>query len=82
MANIYLVNYWVPFPSSEYGGEQIVIADSEEEAIQFIIDDARDWDTEHYKDYKELIEREVKESIRYELAENNIVKGIVKDFIT
>jgi len=27
MTYIYIVNYWMPFPSSEYGGVQVVVAE-------------------------------------------------------
>ena len=32
MKTLYVVNCWVPFPESEYGGMHVVIASSDEEA--------------------------------------------------
>ena len=30
MKMIYIVSYWLPFPASEYGGVQVVIAENDE----------------------------------------------------
>lgn len=34
--NIYIGDYWVPFPSSEYGGTWVVMAENEEQAIDIL----------------------------------------------
>ena len=36
MKYIYLVDYWVPFPASEYGGMISVIAESDEECHEIL----------------------------------------------
>lgn len=36
MKNLYIVDYWVPFPSSEYGGLINLIAESDTEAFQIL----------------------------------------------
>jgi hypothetical protein len=36
MKTLYVVDYWVPFPSSEYGGLCVVIAASDEEACELL----------------------------------------------
>ena len=36
MKTIYLVDYWVPFPSSEYGGMISVIAEDDKECIDIL----------------------------------------------
>ena len=33
---IYLVPYWMPFPSSEYGGLECIIAENDEQCIQML----------------------------------------------
>lgn len=33
---LYVGNYWVPFPSSEYGGTWVVTANSDEEVIKML----------------------------------------------
>ena len=34
--NIYIGNYWVPFPSSEYGGTWVVIAEHEAQCVELL----------------------------------------------
>lgn len=36
MKYLYIVNYWVPFPSSEYGGTISLIAESDTEAFEIL----------------------------------------------
>ena len=36
MKYIYLVDYWVPFPSSEYGGMISIIAENDEECHEIL----------------------------------------------
>ena len=47
---LYVGIYWVPFPSSEYGGTWVVTANSDEEAIKLLESD-RSW----ISDYNHLI---------------------------
>ena len=37
---LYVGDYWVPFPSSEYGGTWVVTANSEEEAVKMLTQDS------------------------------------------
>jgi hypothetical protein len=37
MKYIYLIDYWVPFPSSEYGGMISVIAQDDEECFDLLV---------------------------------------------
>ena len=34
--NIYIGNYWVPFPRSEYGGTWTVIAENEAQVVELL----------------------------------------------
>ena len=36
MKSLYIVDYWVPFPQSEYGGVVNVIAENDEEAFDLL----------------------------------------------
>jgi hypothetical protein len=36
MKSLYIVDYWVPFPSSEYGGVINLIAESDTEAFEIL----------------------------------------------
>jgi len=56
---LYLVNYWVPFPSSEYGGLQCILARTKEEAIEVIKEAAGDFMFGSFKDAAERIEMRV-----------------------
>jgi hypothetical protein len=38
MKYLYLVDYWVPFPSSEYGGIINVIAENDQECFDLLTD--------------------------------------------
>jgi len=33
---IYILDYWVPFPSTEYGGLVTLIAENDQEAFDFL----------------------------------------------
>ena len=39
MKSLYIVDYWVPFPSSEYGGVINLIAEDDEEAFDLLNDE-------------------------------------------
>ena len=43
MKYLYIVNYWVPFPSSAYGGTISLIAESDTEAFE-ILSNSDDFD--------------------------------------
>ena len=36
MKNLYIVDYWVPFPTSEYGGMITLIASNDSEAFELL----------------------------------------------
>ena len=45
---VYVIDYWVPFPSSEYGGLVSLIAGSDAEAFDILTDeDQLDYDNTH-----------------------------------
>jgi hypothetical protein len=77
---IFIVDSWVPFPSSEYGGVQVVIADDEAEAVKLIAELEMDYEKKHYPDHKELIEAKVKDAIRFPVY--SPVSEVVYGFIT
>jgi hypothetical protein len=59
MKMIYIVSYWLPFPSSEYGGVQVVIAENDEECVQVLIGGADSWEKEAYPNYADCIIEQV-----------------------
>lgn len=45
---LYVLDYWVPFPASEYGGLITVIAENDQEAFDILADeDQIDYENEH-----------------------------------
>lgn len=65
MKYLYLINYWVPFPASEYGGVVSVIAENDEECYDLVVD----WDNEYYTEYYTLAMENIKKAPRFLLAE-------------
>lgn len=47
MKYLYLVDYWVPFPSSEYGGVISVIAENDNECHDVLLDWRDECDSSH-----------------------------------
>jgi len=76
MSYIYIVQLWVPFPCSEYGGVVNVIANSDEQAIeQLKLHKFSDGDFD-----KEIPEA-VKKALRYPLKDEHQPR-VVYEFIT
>lgn len=65
MSFIYTVDHFVPFPSSEYGGVWVVIAENDEECFDMITEYDEEFNVEFYSKLKENIIK----SDKYELAE-------------
>jgi hypothetical protein len=47
MKYLYIVDYWVPFPSSEYGGVVSVIAENDNECHDILLDWRDDYESSH-----------------------------------
>jgi hypothetical protein len=74
--NLYIVDYWIPFPSSEYGGLFVVAAANKTQLMQLL----RNWDDNNYPG---ALEQSVQKSESYALKKDIIVKPeIIKAFIT
>jgi hypothetical protein len=77
---LYLVNYWVPFPASEYGGLQAVLAVDDNECYE-LIKQYSEHITRYKDNYEELIKARIKKATRYEIKGDN-PSGIIRSFIT
>jgi hypothetical protein len=77
MKYLYLVDYWVPFPSSEYGGLITVIAETDNECHDVLLN----WRDEYTEQYDNLIMEKVKNAPVFQLA-NDEETGIVETFTT
>lgn len=76
MKYLYLINYNVPFPRSEYGGLINLIASDDSECHEIILNQVL-WDI----DYVHLIPQAIAEAQKFALSE--VYKsGILKKFIT
>jgi hypothetical protein len=76
MKSLYIVDYWVPFPSSEYGGLINLIAESDTEAFA-ILSKERMFDDS----YVDRIMTNVVNAQKFALADE-YVSGIVEYFTT
>jgi hypothetical protein len=76
MKSLYIVDYWVPFPSSEYGGLINLIAESDTEAFA-ILSKERMFDDS----YVDRIMTNVVNAQKFALADEH-VSGIVEYFTT
>ena len=76
MKALYIVDYWVPFPSSEYGGLINLIAESDTEAFA-ILSKEEQFDER----YVNRIMSNVVNAQKFALADEH-VSGIVENFTT
>lgn len=74
---LYILDYWVPFPASEYGGLVTLIAKSDQEAFDILSNE------EYFAgyDYGHLIMEQVVKSTKLKLAEEH-ESGIIDAFCT
>ena len=77
MKYLYLVDYWVPFPSSEYGGLITVIAETDNECHDVLLN----WRDEYTEQYDNLIMEKVVTAQKFALKDD-YESGIIDAFIT
>lgn len=76
MKSLYIVDYWVPFPSSEYGGVVSLIAESDTEAFS-ILSQEKGYDEQ----YVNLIMPNVVNAQKFKL-QDEYESGIIDSFTT
>lgn len=76
MKSLYIVDYWVPFPSSEYGGVINLIAESDTEAFS-ILSQEESYD----QSYIDKIMPNVVSAQKFALADD-YESGIIDSFTT
>jgi len=74
----YIVDHYIPFPSSEYGGLWNVIAEDDDECFDLI--SAED-DGNFYEKYYNVLKENIINARTYALAED-VASGIVESFTT
>ena len=77
MKYLYLVDYWVPFPASEYGGVISVVAENDNECHDLL----QDWREEYNSEYDSRIMERVINAHRFALVEDQQSR-IVDTFTT
>jgi succinate dehydrogenase flavin-adding protein (antitoxin of CptAB toxin-antitoxin module) len=76
MKSLYIVDYWVPFPSSEYGGLINLIAESDTEAFTILANE------EEFDDrYTDRIMERVVKAQKFAL-QDDYESGILEAFTT
>jgi len=76
MKYMYIIDYWLPFPESEYGGLITLIAENDTEALELLFDE--DAFSEHHG---QLIMEKIITATKLELA-NDYESGIIEAFCT
>tara|TARA_B100000029_G_scaffold509953_1_gene600291 strand:- start:632 stop:865 length:234 start_codon:yes stop_codon:yes gene_type:complete len=77
MKTLFIVDHYVPFPQSEYGGIWNVLADSEEECFDLITSN----DIDPYPEYYSVLRENINKSYKYNVT-SEIESGIVTSFLT
>lgn len=77
MKHLYIVDYWVGFPSSEYGGVINVIAEDDNECHDLLLE----WRDDCEDGYDDRIMTNVVKALRFALAEEQQSR-IVDAFVT
>lgn len=76
MKYLYIVDYWVPFPSSEYGGLINLIAQSDTEAFEILANENQFDET-----YQNKIMERVVNAQKFALVDD-YESGILEAFVT
>ena len=75
---LYIVQHYVPFPSSEYGGIWNVIAENDDECFDLITaEDDGDWNSQYYPNLHENILKSTKLPLK-----DNSQSCVVEEFTT
>lgn len=74
---LYLVDYWVPFPASEYSGLLAVIGEDDNEVHDILLN----WREDYLEKYDSLIMQNVVDAQTFALAED-VESGVVESFTT
>lgn len=76
MKSLYIVDYWVPFPSSEYGGVISLIAENDTEAFELLVGEGQ-FDS----NYQDRIMERIVNAQKFSLSDE-YESGIIDAFIT
>ena len=77
MKFIYIVDHYVPFPSSEYGGVWNVVAEDDEECFDLITEEDGEFNSYYFSELRQNINKADKYSLLDELPSK-----VVTSFLT
>lgn len=77
MKTLFIVDHFVPFPQSEYGGIWNVIADTDEECFDLITSE----DGESYPEFYSVLRENISKAYKYTIT-SEVESGIVTSFLT
>ena len=75
---LYIVDYWIPFPQSEYGGMITVIAKDDDECFELLTNPYEDF---YQESYVNRVLPAIKNAQKLQLA-NDYKSDIIEAFIT
>lgn len=78
---LYVVKYWMPFPSSEYGGIQGYVAESRKELRKMIVEDIEDYGYDGKPDMEEVIDDIIHDAKVFPLSDT-MTTGKQFEFLT
>ena len=78
--NLYIVDYWMPITSSEYGGVQCVVAYCDAECERILAESVDEYSRKGIPNYRERIANEIKKAKRFPVDAADV--GIVYEFLT
>ena len=77
MMYLFIVDHYVPFPSSEYGGVWNVVAENDEECFDLITEEDGDFNSQYFSELRQNINKADKYSLLDELPSK-----VVTSFLT
>ncbi len=75
--NLYIVDHFIPFPQSEYGGVWNVLASDDEECFDLITAE----DANSFPEYYGQLRSNIAKSAKYEVVDN-VTPKVVTSFLT
>lgn len=76
MKSLYIVDYWVPFPASEYGGVISLIAENDTEAFELLVGEQQ-----FDNNYQDRIMERIVNAQKFVLKDD-YESGIIDAFVT
>ena len=79
MKYIYIVDHFVPFPQSEYGGVWNVIAENDDECFDLITEQDDDLNLQFYQKLRENVVKSPKYKV---IDDNSLQSDVISSFLT